>query len=222
VWAYSHTKFPRWANVPPPPSVTGMTFSFLGDKIMAYRSGAIALQSFGNSSGQVQALKDYNYDHLAGWFALEDQMDSKSNYVPFLAAYYFGATQNTEQLHPVIEYLRRVGKNPEGEKWRYLGQAVYLARHRLNDMPLALDLAKELAATYRPGMPAWPLQMQAIISSDMGDKDTAYALSLEILRSSAETMDPVEVNFMVDYICDTILPPAEASINSLCTDRKKR
>lgn len=222
LWSYSHTKMPQWANVPPPPSVTSMMFSFLGDRMMAYRSSVMAIQGFGNTTGQIQALKDYNYDNLGKWFDLADELDPKSNYVPFLAAYYFGSTQNGQQVRPVIEYLRKVGKNPEGEKWRYLGHAVYLARYKLNDMPLALELAKELAATYRPGMPAWPLQMQAIISADMGDKDTAYALALEILRTGADTMDPIEVKFMIDHICDRILPPFEAAGNPLCKERKNR
>lgn len=136
--------------------------------------------------------------------------------MPFLAAYYFSGTQNPEQLYPVVDYLRVVGKYPEADKWRWLGQAVILAKHKLKNQPLALELAQELAATYRPGMPAWPKQMPAIVASDMGDKELAYSLMVEILKSSADTMHPNEVNFMVDYICNTILSPVQKAGDALC------
>ncbi|OIN87417.1 MAG: hypothetical protein AUJ12_01390 [Alphaproteobacteria bacterium CG1_02_46_17] len=216
---YTRDMKAKWVNVPLPPSSLGISSAFLGDRELAFRSSAMALQSFGNETGQVQALKDYNYDHLGKWFDMEDQLNHRSDYVPFLAAYYFGATQDPSQLGPVIAYLRQVGKNPEGEKWRWLGQAVYLARHKMKDNDLALQLAEELADTYRPGMPAWPLQMKAIIASDIGDKDLAYSMMVEMLRTSSESMHPNEVNFMLDYICNTILSPVQKGRDALCKDQ---
>lgn len=216
VWKQSSLRQAEWANVPPPPSAAGVAVSFLGDRELAYRTSAIALQSFGNATGQDQALREYNYDHLAQWFFMTDRLDPKSDYVPFLASFYFGATQNSQQLYPVINYLRQIGKYPYGDKWRWLGQAVFLARHKLKDQKFALQLAEELAGTYRPGMPAWPLQMKAIIASDIGDKDLAYGMMVEILKSSADTMHPNEVNFMVDYICNHILSPVQKGKDALC------
>ncbi|MCB1551751.1 MAG: hypothetical protein KDJ26_07110 [Alphaproteobacteria bacterium] len=206
----------HWSNVPPAPSSLVASSAFLGDRELAFRSNAIALQSFGNSTGQDQALKDYNFDHLGQWFFLEDQLNKKSDYIPFMASYYFGATQNPQQLYPVIEYLRQVGQYPGEDKWIWLGQAIFLARHRLKDDALALQLAEDLAKTYRPGMPAWPLQMKAIIASDMGDKDVAYGMMLEILKSGSGSMHPNEVNFMLDYICNTILSPVQKAQDALC------
>lgn len=216
LWIYSHAKLPQWANVPPAPSALSVQSAFLGDRELAYRASVITLQNFGNLTGEVKALKDYNYDHLGQWFNLSDQLNKISDYTPFLAGYYFGASQNVEQLYPVIAYLRKVGKYPEADKWRWLGQAVFLAKHRLKNDQLALELADELAATYKPGMPAWPLQMRAILASQMGDKDMAHGMMLEILKSSSDKMDPVEVNFMVDYICNTINTPAEKAKDPLC------
>lgn len=207
---------PQWANIPPAPSELGASAAFLGDRELAYRSSVLSLQGFGNSTGQDKALKEYNYDHLGQWLWLGDTLNSRSDYGPFLAAYYFGATQNPDQLYPIIEYLRQIGKDSYGEKWRWLGQAVFLAKHRLKDQKFALDLADELAATYRPGMPLWPRQMRAIIASDMGEKDLAYGMMVEVLKSSSDNMPPAEVNYMLDYICNTILDPVQKSQDALC------
>jgi hypothetical protein len=147
LWFYSSTKLPKWANVPPAPSSLSAITAFLGDKELAYRSMSIILQSFGNNTGQIQALKDYNYPNLGTWFDLADDLNEQSDYVPFLAAYYFGASQDPSELMPVINYLRRVGTYSYEDKWRYLGQAVFLAKHKMKDNQLALQLADELAKT---------------------------------------------------------------------------
>lgn len=207
---------PAWENVPPPPSSISAAAAFLGDKELAYRTTSLSIQQFGSLTGQYKALKDYNYDNLGKWFWMTHDLNERSEYIPFLAGYYFGATQNAQQLYPVIEYLRMVGKDPYAEKWRWLGQAVFLARHRLNDNKLALELADELAATYKPGMPAWPLQMKAIIASDIGEKELAYGMMVEILKNDADKMDPVEANFMLDYICNKILSPVQKKQDALC------
>lgn len=218
-WAYSNDIQPRWANVPPPPEKNRTVASFLGDEGLAYRVSAFLLQNYGNTSGAgVIALKDYDYGRLAGWFRLLKLIDARSDYVPFMAAYYFSATQDPSQLDSVIDYLADVGRDKSGEKWRWLAQAVYLAKHRQNDLPKALKLAHELSQQYRPGMPAWSKQMEAIISNDIGDKKMAYAIMLGILTSNVDHMHPNEINHTRAYICEQILDKAEAAVHPLCQD----
>lgn len=220
VWFNSSPRLPEWANVPPAPSVVGATASFLGDAELAYRSLALTLQSFGNDTGQVQALKDYNYENLGTWFDVTDHLNPHSDYVPFLAGYYFGGSQDPSKLMPVIQYLRRVGTYPEADKWRYLGQAVFLAYHKMKKPELALELADELAKTYKPGMPAWPLQMKAILASKMGEKEMAYNMMLDAIQNKKEGLDPIEINYMVDQICNHILTPEQRKTNPLCENQK--
>lgn len=220
VWIYTSPRLPQWANVPVAPSEIGTTAAFLGDNELAYRSIAFTLQGFGNTTGQVQALKDYNYKNLGTWFDLTDKLNSRSNYVPFLAAYYFGGSQDPSKLMPVIDYLRRVGTYPEPDKWRYLGQAVFLAYHKMKDNDLAMELADELSKTYKPGMPGWSLQMKAILADKIGEKEMAYNLMLDALQNKKQDLDPVEINYMVDQICNHILMPEQRKKNPLCENIK--
>lgn len=220
VWFYSSSRLPEWANVPIAPSTMGATAAFLGDKELAYRSMALTLQSFGNDTGQVQSLKDYNYENLGTWFDLTDSLDPHSDYVPFLAAYYFAGSQDPTKLMPVINYIRRVGTYQDPDKWRYLGQAVFLANHKMKDTALAMQLADELAKTYKPGMPAWPLQMKAILAEKMGEKEMSYNMMLDALQNQKKTLDPIEVNYMVDQICFHILTPEQSKKNPLCQNVK--
>lgn len=223
VWQFSHRKQAFWPNVPLPPSELNVSSSFLGDKALAYRVWALALQNYGNAGGNYQPLKDYNYTHLGLWFDLLDRLDHKSDFVPYLAGYYYGSTQNpVEQLPPVVAYLEKVGTRPEREKWRWLAHAVYLARHPMKNPPEALRLAKELREQFRPGMPAWVLQMEGMIASDQGDKQAAYNLMIALLSTEAEHMQAQEINFMVDYICTRILTEVQAMADPLCSSPEAR
>ncbi len=216
-WWATHRLYPKWINVPNAPTENGLLLSFLGDRSFAYRSWALGLQNFGNIGFETQPLKNYNYAELNRWFFLLDKMDPYSDSVPMLVAFYFSATQNPKEHIPyLISYLEEVGARPEGQKWRWLVQAVYLARHKLEDKQEALRISYKLKDMYQPGMPAWVLNMPAFISLDMGDKQVAYDLFVEILKSSAQDLHPNEVNWMVENICTKILTPAEARVNPLC------
>src|SRR5690606_23680957 len=134
----------------------------------------------GDTGGRTTSLNDYNYEELAKWFFLADTLDPVSNYVPYLAAFYFGGVQEPEKFRPVLDYLVHVGNRAEGEKWRFLAHAVYLARFELEDNDTALELANKLARVNNPNMPGWTRQMPAFIMNTQGKKEAAYALLLEM------------------------------------------
>ncbi|MEM6812369.1 MAG: hypothetical protein AAF549_07875 [Pseudomonadota bacterium] len=204
-WFYTKDLEAKWLNVPPAPSLERSAIFALGDSQMAYRFYTIMLQNLGNVGGEVQALKNYNYNQLKDWFFLLDQLDSQSDAVPLLAAYYFGAVNDPDKLKRVIDYLVIVGSRPEGEKWRWLGHAVFIARHVIKDNELALDLAYKLAANKSPDLADWAKQMPAFILQEEGDTKEAFDIMMSILISNVDTLHPAEINFMTDYICNTIL-----------------
>lgn len=209
-----------WANVPPVPSRAGASMTALGDEEMAYRLYGIMIQNFGSTGGLSIPLKDYDYKKLGQWFMLEDSLDPRSNFIPFLAAYYFSATQDPSELGPVIDYLAVAGQHPEPQKWRWLAQAVYLARFRLGDLNKAMDLANDLAALPPEGMPGWARQMPAFIAAAKGDRETAYKMTMNLLKDEGGTLQAAEVNFMVDYICNRLLDKSESAQHPLCREQK--
>lgn len=216
LWSYSHDLRPVWGNVPPAPTQGAAERMTLGDPQMAYRMIGLMLQNLGSSGGRSFALRDYNYQNLGPWFFLEDRLDPRSDYIPALAAYYYGATQNIADLTPVIDYLAMVGQKPQANKWRWLAQAVYLARFRQGDLNRALDLAQILAALPREDMPLWARQMPAFILNAKGEKEAAYAMLMGVLGQSGKEMSPSEILVIRDYICDRILTPAQAEKEDLC------
>ena len=173
----------------------------LGDAEFAYRYGALELQNLGDSGGQTTALKDYNYKELGRWFWLLDSLDPASDHVPMLAAYVFGGTRVPSDVRVVYDYLSKIGDNPAGQKWRWLVHAIFLARHRLYDLDLALGLAYKLAKMEPTDdrLPAWARQMPALVLAEKGDKDDARKI-IEDLLISSDKIHPNEVSFMKYYL----------------------
>ncbi len=206
----------RWINVPPAPDIKYADSYGLGDSSFAYRLNGLMIQNLGDTGGRYTSLKDYNYDALTKWFYLQDYLDPHSDFVPYLAAFYFGGVQEPEMFRPVLDYLSEVGSRPEGQKWRWLAQGVYLARFKLKDLDKSLELAHVLANAGNENAPSWVRNMPAFIMTAQGEKQAAYALLLEILKTTAEDLHPNEVNAMKAYICERTLSVEEAAQNPLC------
>lgn len=213
LWQGSADMMSRWAGVPPVPSRTTAAMATLGDTQLAYRSGAITLQHLGDNGGRVTPLKEYDYAALARWFDLLDSLDPAADHVPFIAAYYFGASRVPADISYIVGYLARVGQNPAGEKWRWLGYAAYLARHRLDDLSLALDLAYTLSRMelHDDTMPVWARQMPAFILKEQGDAASARTL-IENMLAGEQKLHPNEVNFLKSYLTDQ-LGTSEEEVN---------
>lgn len=216
LWFLTRSYRPVWGNVPPAPHQDYASFSGLGDKSFSYRIHALMLQNLGDTGGRTTPLKDYDYDMLSEWFFLQDHLDQQSDFMPYLAAYYFGGVQDVQKLVPLISYLEHVGKRTDGEKWRWLAQAVFLARFRLGNLERALELSETLSKSGADDLPPWVQQMPAYVMNAQGEKKAAYALMLEILKSSADKMHPSEVNSMRIFMCERLQTEEEAARNPLC------
>lgn len=218
VWYYARPIKAEWINVPPVPSTFSAAAGALGDKQLAYRTQAIFLQNLGSNGGRVTPIKNYNFERLAQWFFLGHALDPRADALPFLAAFYYGGSQDPTKIRPVLEYLKIAGNSAEGDKWRWLAHGAYLARFKLKDPDLALEMAQILSAIPNPDMPVWARQMPANILNDQGEKEASLQLMLGLLKTGSETLHPNEVNAMIDYICERILNENEAMQFDLCNN----
>lgn len=219
IWHDVRSVIARWTNVPPAPPLSAAGLAGLGDRELAYRIYGISIQNFGDTGGRTTPLADYDYEALGRWFMLQHALDPASDYAPFLAAYVFGGSQKPEKLGPLIRYLEVAAGDGEGEKWRWLGQAVYLARFRMNDYDTALRLARKLAAFKNPDMAPWARQAPVFVMTAMGDKEAAYVMMMSLISSGVGKIHPNEINAMVDYLCTRILDAAQAAKHSLCAEQ---
>jgi hypothetical protein len=84
-----------------------------------------------------------------------------------------------------------------------MGQAVYLANHKLKDKDWALELAYKLASTPRNDVPLWVKQMPAFIHEQRGEEEQALHIIGDILNN-IDHIDQGELNFMAYFVKDRL------------------
>ena len=216
MWFYARPLQAQWQNVPAAPDKHSASAVGLGDREFAYRIYGLMLQNLGNIDGRTVKLSDYDYAELEKWFISVYSLNQQSNYIPTLAAYYYGATNDREQIKHVLNFLSLAGNKKGGEKWRWLTYAVFLAQHKLGDLDRALQIASLLRTHPDPNVPIWARQMSAMVYNAKGEKEDAYNIMVAILQSSIADLNPTEIRFLVDYICQQILSEEEAGIDPIC------
>ncbi len=195
----SYPMRPAWPGLPPAANKSAALVYGFGDGQFSYRNVGMMLQNAGDMGGRITHIDSYDYARVEDWLWLADALDGRANYVPGLAAYYFGAAKKPDELRHLIAYLAHVGADTAGERWRWLAHAVYLARFRIGDSDLALDLAYRLAAHESPDLPIWTKQMPAYVMSNAGQKKAARDLMLTIMATD-KNLDSAEVNQTCWYI----------------------
>ena len=217
LWSSVRSIQTRWSNVPPTPGLSGALWSSLGDPQLAYRGYGLMIQNMGDTGGRIINLGEYDYNALGRWFRLQHQLDPHSSFTPFVAGYFFGGLRSRpEKIAAIVDYLELAAGDGSGEKWRFMSHAVFLARYRMNDMNRALELAQKLAAYDNPDMAVWARQMPIFILTAQGEKQAAYNMMLNLLKTESSNLHPNEVNATLAYICEQILSPEEAALDPIC------
>ncbi len=189
--------------VPKLPSAQAVAAFSFGDSQFYFRVNALRIENAGDSFGRFTPLKQYDYEELYKWFKLLDGLDSKSKYVPTLAANYYSQTQNKEDTRYVIQYLDEYASRDIDENWWWMFQAVYIANTTLKDNELALKLAYKLSENNNVRAPIWTKQFPAFIEAKMGEDCKAFIIINKILKDSEGRENEIpakEMDFMRYFI----------------------
>jgi hypothetical protein len=181
---------------PTPTAAKALAF---GDDQFLHRVFALRLTTAGDWDGRVVPLRAMHYGNVVAWLRATEALDPRANLVPALAMHYFGQSQDPAQVAQVVGFLRGHGIHDPDRKWRWLAHAVFLARHRANDLPLALELAQELAALPSTVMPVWARQMPAFVLDAMGEREAADLVMGAILATESD-LSPAETAFMLRFL----------------------
>jgi hypothetical protein len=195
-WWQTRSIKPKLGIVPEVPTIAAAKALSLGDEQFYFRWQALELQNAGDTYGRFTALREYDYKKLSDWLYLLDRLDSRSNMMPSLAAYYFSQTQKTQDIRYIIDYLYEHASHDVAHKWWWLLQAIYLAQHKLNDMDLALKVAKPLV---NKDVPVWAQQMTAVVYEKRGEMDDALRI-METIRDNADHIPDADLRYMEYFV----------------------
>ncbi|OIQ89137.1 hypothetical protein GALL_289580 [mine drainage metagenome] len=197
-YAHRHLR-EAYVVLPAPPSALSLSASAFGDRQALFRLLGFEVQNFGDTGGHFTPLRDYDYGRLVQWLKLLDGLDSRSDYTLALAGLLFGQAPEPHRDAIIAAYMRDRAMQDPVKNWRWLAYAVFIARHRAKDIPLALSIAGDLTGLRSAAVPVWARQLQAFTLASAGDDEAARDLMGAILASEVGA-SPEERQFMKSFI----------------------
>lgn len=195
-WSQAKNIKPDLSVVPDVPGRATVHALAFGDDEFFFRTLAFMLQNAGDTYGRFTALRYYDFNKLYHWFKLLDALNARSNMIPSLATYYFAQTQNTEDVRYIVDYLYDHATRDIEHKWWWLLQSIYLAMHKLNDMDLALKVAKPMV---NPAVPAFAQQMAAVVHEKRGEMEDALSV-MQIIEKNAQHISDADLKYMTYFV----------------------
>jgi len=169
------------------------------EKLFSYLL-VIRLQLHDNQAGKHVRYSRLDYERLVDWLDQIYQLNTQSEYPTMLASRVYSQTRDKARLKIILEFIDRTFiQNPQLH-WRRLAEASVIAKHKLGDLQLALQMAEKLSS--QPAsvvMSRWARDMQFILLGDMNEFETAITIIVALLQSEAVN-DPDEARFLKEKL----------------------
>lgn len=199
-----HAHLPKPAataeQLPPPPAPVSLRLATLGEPITAARLLMLYVQAFDVQPGILIPYAQLDYERLQAWLARILELDPRGQYPLFSASRVYAEVPDARKQRQILDFIYREFLKDPNRRWQWLATAAITAKHRLNDLPLALTYAQALRKyATGPDVPHWATQMPIFILEDMNELESAKIL-LGGLLESGQIKDPNEARFLKNYL----------------------
>lgn len=205
LWFYSNRVKPSFIITPYPPTAREIQALSFGDVQFFYRNLAFKLQNAGDKYGHYTNINNYDYHKLVRWFDALDDIDIHSQYIPFMAAYYYSMVQDDKKSLLVADYIFQYAKANPQQNWRLLTTASYIYnKHTSEYSKTQLQKIGNILITTEE-IPFWPKTLAAFYLQDQGDICSAYNLiSLiskdDMIEAKENAQDPFLMKILEENI----------------------
>ena len=188
----------RAAALEPPLDARWLRVASFGDPIAASQLLVLYLQAFDNQPGVSIPYLDLDYDAVLAWLKTALALDPAGQYPLMMASHLYARVPDEAKARRMLDFVHQEFLKDPDRRWRWLAHAAIVAKHRLNDMPLALRYAEDI--TRHAGQALnWARQMRIFILEDMGETQAAAVL-LGGLLAGGEVTDPAEIRFLTERL----------------------
>jgi len=179
-----------------PPPLPWLQAASLGEPISAAKWLMLRLQAFDNQPGISIPFRDLDYGKVIDWLDRILLLDPHGQYPLLSASRLYAEVPNPAKQRQMLTFVYQKFLEDPNQRWPWLAHAVVIARHRLNDLPLARTYAKSLREQAKGAeVPHWVTQMDALLAADMNEAETAKVL-LGGLLASGKITDQHEFHFL--------------------------
>ena len=181
-----------------PPAVSVLRVASLGEPVALAQLTTLYLQAFDNQPGISIPFRELDYRRVIAWLSTILELDPLTQYPLLMAAHLYGQIPDPARVRLMFDFVHAEFLHDPNRRWRWLANAALACKHRLKDLPLALQYAREIA-DLAPEAPAWARQMHLILLEDMGEVESAKVLIGGLLESGA-IKDKYELRFLIDRL----------------------
>jgi hypothetical protein len=180
-----------------PPTAT-LRMGSLGEPIAMAQLLTLRLQAFDNQPGISIPFRELDYERVISWLKAILELDPIGQYPLLMASQVYGQVPEPAKQRAMCDFVFNEFRRDPDRRWRWLAQCAIMAKHRLNDMPLALSYA-EAITKYARHASNWARQMRIFILEDLGEREAAIVL-LGGLLASGEVTEPKEIHFLTERL----------------------
>lgn len=188
----------RAAALELPLPVAWLRVASLGEPIAASQLLVLYLQAFDNPPGVSVPFRDLDYDAVLAWLETALALDPASQYPLMMASHLYAQVPDEAKTRRMLAFVHEEFLRDPDRRWRWLAHAAIVAKHRLQDMPLALRYAEDITRHASQAL-GWARQMRIFILEDMGETQAAAVL-LGGLLAGGEVTDPAEIRFLTERL----------------------
>jgi hypothetical protein len=181
-----------------PPAVPVLRVASMGEPIALAQLLTLYLQAFDNQPGISIPFRELDYPRVIEWLTVILALDPVTQYPLLMATHLYGQVPDLQRERLMFEFVHQEFLRDPNRRWRWLANAALACKHRLKDLPLALQYAREIAQ-FAPEAPAWARQMHIILLEDMGEVESAKIV-IGGLLDSGQIKDPYELRFLLDRL----------------------
>jgi hypothetical protein len=178
------------SDLPAPPSIDALRLSSLGDPIVAAKLLMLWLQAHDNQPGVSIPFRNLDYTRVAAWLDRILELDPRGQYPLLAASRVYGSVQDDSQKRLILEFVYRKFFEDPNRRWPWLAHAAIVAKHRFEDLPLALRYARAVSEhATGPEVPNWARDMPVVILEEMGELEAATVMAGYLLSSGRVTAE---------------------------------
>lgn len=182
--------------LPPAPPQSLLRVTAFGEPAALARAGTLWLQYFDQQPGDSVPYRELDYGRLRAWLARWLALAPKSEYPLSLAVRLYAQVSDPARQRVMLDFVHEAFLDDPAARWRWLAEGTLLAKHRIEDLDLALRYARDLAEhTEGMDVPYWARDLQILVLEDMGEYEAARILIGGLLASD-EIEDPRELQFL--------------------------
>ena len=191
---------PSASDLPPAPSSQALRLTSLGETAALARLAMVWLQAFDSGGDNATPYQRLDYGRLVAWLSAILATDPRSGYPLFAAARVYAENADARKARLVFDFIEAEFSRDPNRRWPALAHAALLAKHRLNDLPLARRYAAAIQRqTTDPTVPDWARPMEIFILEDMNELDAARIM-LGGLLATGRIRDADERRFLQERL----------------------